>query len=100
MDDSKNLKPKLTAEAAYENAYLVAQDLFRRIAGLLRDDPPPNADEYLVAHNLVERLATMLRDMPPPGNNDRPIHWGHVCDISRVNTSLLDVIAFLDQPHK
>jgi hypothetical protein len=38
----KNAKPKINAEAAYENAHLVAQDLIMRI-GELHFDLPANA---------------------------------------------------------
>jgi len=37
MNASKIKSPKLTAEAAYENAYLVAQDLVQRIDELMFD---------------------------------------------------------------
>lgn len=70
MPQRKNKKPQLNAEAAYENAHLVAQDLLGRINEL-------------------------LFDMPAPGNDDHPIHWGHVGDINEVNRQLSEVIAFL-----
>jgi len=72
MSDRKTAKPKLDAEAAYENAHLVAQDL-------------------------VERVRELLLDMPAPGNDDHPIHWGHVGDINRVNALLSEVVTFLDR---
>src|SRR5688500_13717759 len=53
MNATNDKKPKLTADAAYENAHLVAQDL-------------------------VERIRELLFDMPAPGNEEHPIHWGHV----------------------
>ena len=43
--NARNTKPKLTAEAAYENAHLVAQDLVQRIGELLFDLPAPDNDE-------------------------------------------------------
>ena len=49
----RNQKPNLKAEAAYENAHLVAQDL-------------------------VARIGELLFDLPAPGNDEHPIHWGHV----------------------
>jgi hypothetical protein len=67
---SRNEKPKLTAEAAYENAHLVAQDL-------------------------LERIRELLFDMPAPGNDEHPIHWGHVGDLNEVNNRLSSVVAFL-----
>lgn len=66
----RNKKPRLTAEAAYENARLVAQDL-------------------------LERIRELLFDMPAPGNDDYPLHWGHVGDINEVNNRLSSVVAFL-----
>ncbi|MEZ6100272.1 MAG: hypothetical protein R3E01_14990 [Pirellulaceae bacterium] len=70
MPKRKNAKPKLNAEAAYENAHLVAQDL-------------------------VQRINELLFDMPAPGDDEHPIHWGHVGDINEVNNRLSSVIAFL-----
>jgi hypothetical protein len=67
---TRNEKPKLTAEAAYENAHLVAQDL-------------------------LERIRELLFDMPAPGNDEHPIHWGHVGDLNEVNNRLSSVVAFL-----
>ena len=64
-------QPKLTADAAYENAHLVAQDL-------------------------VERIRELLFDMPAPGNEEHPIHWGHVGDVNEVNRRLSEVVRFLD----
>jgi len=75
MSDRKTAKPKLDAEAAYENAHLVAQDL-------------------------VERVRELLLDMPAPGNDDHPIHWGHVGDINRVSAILLEAVTFLDRTGK
>lgn len=75
METRKNPKPKLNAEAAYENAHLVAQDL-------------------------VARIGELLFDMPAPGNDAHPIHWGHVGDINHVNTMLLEVVTFLDRNAK
>ena len=70
MNDRK--KPRLNAEAAYENAHLVAQDL-------------------------VARIGELLFDMPAPGVEERPIHWGHVGDINHINTLLLEAVTFLDR---
>jgi hypothetical protein len=64
----KTAKPKLAAEAAYENAHLVAQDL-------------------------VARISEMLFEMPAPGYDSRPIHWGHVGDVNEINHRLSEVIA-------
>lgn len=56
-------------------------------------------DAYITAHQtareLVERIGELLQDMPAPGDDDRPIHWGHVGDINHVNEKLLEVVVFL-----
>ena len=75
MTKRKNKRPqstekRLSAEAAYENAHLVAQDL-------------------------VQRINELLFDMPAPGDDEHPIHWGHVGDLGEVNNRLLSVINFL-----
>ena len=46
MERPKNAKPKLNAEAAYENAHLVARDLVDRIGELLMDMPATD-ESYL-----------------------------------------------------
>ena len=71
MNDRNRTKPNLTAEAAYENAHLVAQDL-------------------------VQRIGELLFDLPAPDNEEHPINWGHVGDINEVNNRLSAVVAFLD----
>jgi hypothetical protein len=71
MNTKRNEKPKLTAESAYENAHLVAQDL-------------------------VERIRELLFDLPAPGNDDHPINWAHVGTINEVNNQLSQIIAFLN----
>jgi len=71
----KKDKPKLTADAAYENAHLVAQDL-------------------------VERIRELLFDMPAPGNEEHPIHWSHVGDVNEVNRRLSEVVRFLDSTER
>ncbi|MBM3203746.1 hypothetical protein FJZ55_07580 [Candidatus Woesearchaeota archaeon] len=72
---AKNAKPKINAEAAYENAHLVAQDL-------------------------VTRIGELLFDLPAPGNEEHPIHWGHVGDLSEINSRLSAVIAFMTGTEK
>ena len=64
-------KPRLQPEAAYENA-------------------------HLVAWNLLERIGELLFDLPAPGNDDHPIHWGHVGDLAHVNDLLAQVASFLE----
>ena len=71
MSTRENKKPNLKAEAAYENAHLVAQDL-------------------------VARIGELLFDLPAPGNDEHPIHWGHVGSINEVNRRLSQIVAFLD----
>jgi hypothetical protein len=70
MATPKN-KNRLQAEAVYENAHLVAQDL-------------------------VERIRELLSDMLAPGVEEHPINWAHVGSISEVNKQLSEVVAFLD----
>ncbi len=70
MSKPATTKPKLAAEAAYENSHLVARDL-------------------------LDRIQELLHEMPAPGNDDQPIHWGHVGDIHHVNYLLLQVEVFL-----
>ena len=67
--NAKTKKPRLEAEAAYENAQMVAQDL-------------------------IECLRELLQDQPAPGG-DETIHWGHVGSISHVNELLSQAICFL-----
>jgi hypothetical protein len=67
----RNRAKRLRAEAAYENAHLVAQ-------------------------NLVERIRELLFDLPAPGVEEHPIHWGHVGSVNEVNKRLSDVVAILD----
>jgi hypothetical protein len=71
MNAGKNEKPKLTAEAAYENSHLVAQDL-------------------------VQRIGELLFDLPAPGNDEDPINWCHVAELNEVNSRLSRVVAFLE----
>ena len=52
-------KPKITADAAYENAHLVAQDM-------------------------IAKLTEVLFEMPAPGDDTAsPINWGHVGTLER-----------------
>ena len=67
----KRRNPRLEAEAAYENAHLVARDLLDRIGEILIDG------------------------MPAPGNDECPINWEHVGTLSAVNNQLSDVVRFL-----
>ena len=75
MNNRKNAKPKLNAEAAYENA-------------------------HLVAHSLVTRIGELLFDLPAPGNDEHPIHCGHVGDLNEINDRLSAVIAFMTGTEK
>ena len=72
---NKPRKPNLQANAAYENAHLVAQDL-------------------------VERIGELLFDLPAPDNDEHPIHWGHVGDLNEINRRLSEVIAFMTGTNK
>ena len=71
MNARENKKPKLTAEAAYENAHLVAQDL-------------------------VQRIGELLFDLPAPGNDEHPINWADVGNVNEINHRLPSVVAFLE----
>ena len=71
MNARKHNKPQLTAEAAYENAHLVAQDL-------------------------VQRIGELLFDLPAPGDDEHPINWSHVGTLNEVNNRLSAIVAFLD----
>lgn len=70
MNARKNKKPNLSAEAAYENGHLMAQDL-------------------------IERIRELLFDMPAPGNDEQPIDWADVGDLTEVNSKLSEIIRFL-----
>ncbi len=65
-------KQRLEAEAAYENAHLVARDLLQRI------------DE-------------LLHDLPAPGNDEHPIRWTHVGEITHVAAQLAGIVEFLER---
>jgi hypothetical protein len=68
---NKMNKPKITADAAYENAHLVAQDM-------------------------IAKLAEVLFEMPAPGDDTAsPINWGHVGTLNEVNARLTDLIKFV-----
>ena len=71
MTNDRQQTNRLQAEAAYENAHLVAQDL-------------------------VERIRELLFDLPAPGVEEHPINWAHVGSINEVKKRLSDVVAFLD----
>jgi hypothetical protein len=66
-------KQHLEAQPAYENAHLVARDLLVRI------------DE-------------LLHDLPAPGDDEHPIRWTHVGEITHVAAQLAGVIEFLERP--
>ena len=67
-----NAKQRLEAEAAYENAHLVARDLLQRI------------DE-------------LLHDLPAPGDDEHPIRWTHVGAVTHVAAQLAGVVEFLER---
>tara|TARA_Y100000310_G_scaffold275757_2_gene292462 strand:- start:458 stop:700 length:243 start_codon:yes stop_codon:yes gene_type:complete len=76
MNANRKKKPigpyhNLTAEAAYENAHLVAQDL-------------------------VEHIRELLFDLPAPGNDEHPINWADVGSVNEVNNRLSSIVTFLD----
>lgn len=51
------------------------------------------------AHRLMERIGEQLGDMHAPGDDDHPIHWGHVGDANHVVELLRAVVTFLT-PHE
>jgi hypothetical protein len=64
-------RPALQADAAYENAHLIARDLLARVEELLFDMPAPESEEL-------------------------PIDWGHVGSVNHVNELLSRAVAFLE----
>lgn len=68
--NASQTKTRLKAEPAYENAHLVALDL-------------------------LDRIRECLHDLPAPGDDECPIHWGHVGTVNAVNAQLLETIAYL-----
>ena len=75
MTSERKQTKRLQAEAAYENAHLIAQDL-------------------------VEHIRELLFDMPAPGVEEHPINWGHVGSINEINQRLSQVVAFLDRTER
>ena len=71
MPERRNEKSRLTAEAAYENSHLVAQDL-------------------------VQRIGELLFDLPAPGNDEHPINWADVGSVNEIKNRLSSVVAFLE----
>jgi hypothetical protein len=71
----KSAKPKLQAEAAYENAHLTARDL-------------------------IQAISEALDDMPVPENDKQPIHWGHVGEVVEVNRRLSELLEFLNSSER
>jgi hypothetical protein len=70
MPSRKNTKPKLQADAAYENA-------------------------HLVSHDLLDRIGELLQEMPAPDDDQQSIHWGHVGSVTEVNRLLSQIVGFL-----
>lgn len=70
MRRRQNDKPELTADAAYENAHLVAQDL-------------------------VDRIRELLQDLPAP-DDEHPINWGNVGSLTEVTSRLAAVVTFME----
>jgi hypothetical protein len=56
--------------------------------------------EHQKARDLLKRIGDLLQDQPAPGNDDHPIHWGHVGNIEHVNTLLQEVVTFLASSRK
>ena len=71
MATRENSKPPLTADAAYENAHLVAQDL-------------------------IQRIKEQLWALPKPDSEHRPINWADVGTVNEINHRLSSIVAFLE----
>jgi hypothetical protein len=71
MTDPKKPAIKMTAEEAYVRAHMRAAEL-------------------------LDAISDRLQDLPAPGNDDRPIHWGHVGDLDHVHALLKQITDFLD----
>lgn len=61
----------LEADAAYENARLIARDL-------------------------LVRIEELLFDMPAPDSETRPVDWSYVGSVNHVNELLSRAVAFLE----
>ena len=62
-------KQKLNANAAYENAHLVSQDL-------------------------AQRISELLFEMPAPDSN--AINWAHVGSLNHINHQLSEIVRFME----
>jgi hypothetical protein len=71
MRTPQNPKPQQTAEAAYEQAHVAAQ-------------------------NLTDRIHELLADLPAPGLKGHRISWPQVGTLAEVNRRLAAVVAFLE----
>jgi hypothetical protein len=67
--ETKPVKQRLKAEAAYENTHLATQDL-------------------------LEHIRELLFDLPAPGG-EVEIHWGHVGTVTEVNRRLAELVEVL-----
>jgi hypothetical protein len=43
----------------------------------------------------IQQIGDLLEDLPAPGNDDHPIHQGHVDTLNEVNHRLGMVLSFL-----
>jgi hypothetical protein len=62
--------------------------------------PEPTGDEAYAdaraeALDLIAQIGDLLQDLPAPGNDDHPIHQGHVDTLNEVNHRLGMVLSFL-----
>ena len=55
---------------------------------------------HLEAVGALETIQELLHDLPAPGDDEHPIHWGHVGDVNEVLKRLESVIAFLEGTEK
>jgi len=70
MNAHQNENQKPSVDEAYENAHLKAQAL-------------------------VQQISELLLEMPAPGDDDNPIHWGHVADVNEVINRLTEAFEHL-----
>jgi hypothetical protein len=72
MSGPSRRKPLIDADAAYENAHLVTQDL-------------------------LERIRELLFDLPAPGNDERPVRWSQVSAVCEVAQRLAATVGLLER---
>ncbi len=51
---------------------------------------------HLEATGALDEILELLHDLPAPDNDECPINWAHVGDLTEVNRRLDSIIAFLN----